>query len=452
MPSNIFISYSSDDIAVAEKVCTLLEHAGFSCWIAPRDITPGRAWPDSIAQALGDSRVMVLIQSIRASRSEQIKRELEVADARKIPVITFRIDEVPLDGAFLYFLGNQQWLDARKGDVRSHITALIAAICKVQDEQKTGTSPSWQPSKSRSWTTLLMRCAVLALVILCAIGLNKYYLPLVRTTDENEHKSRDAQQLVQDGEKYEGGLDGLPRSLPDAVWRYREAEEMGDSVADERLGKLFAQGADGIPKDEQFADYYRKRAISRQQPGEARDRPAPLSEESSRASNGELPALDPAPQPADPAAPQHADPAPQPADPAPQPADPAPQPVKKPELPSKWGSVGIGISSISEMQLIERGQFIVITPTRTSLSIPYMPIRLQKESNGWTQGTLHWNPSCERGRLRKTLSQCPYSTPISLRRHSPYQIEVHLERPDGRDFKCKSCGPSVPETIMFRRE
>ena len=36
--ARVFISYASQDAAVAQKVCAALEAAGFSCWIAPRDV------------------------------------------------------------------------------------------------------------------------------------------------------------------------------------------------------------------------------------------------------------------------------------------------------------------------------------------------------------------------------------------------------------------------------
>ncbi len=39
----VFISYSSRDKLVADKVCSGLEGSGFRCWIAPPDITPGKA-------------------------------------------------------------------------------------------------------------------------------------------------------------------------------------------------------------------------------------------------------------------------------------------------------------------------------------------------------------------------------------------------------------------------
>ena len=40
MPHDVFISHSSDDVAVAGEACAPPEDAGALCWIAPRDILP----------------------------------------------------------------------------------------------------------------------------------------------------------------------------------------------------------------------------------------------------------------------------------------------------------------------------------------------------------------------------------------------------------------------------
>ncbi len=41
MAHDVFISYSSVDTAAGETVCSMLKKNGISCWIAPRDKTPG---------------------------------------------------------------------------------------------------------------------------------------------------------------------------------------------------------------------------------------------------------------------------------------------------------------------------------------------------------------------------------------------------------------------------
>jgi hypothetical protein len=44
MTHDVFISYSSLDKAVADAACAALEAYGIRCWIAPRDIVPGKEW------------------------------------------------------------------------------------------------------------------------------------------------------------------------------------------------------------------------------------------------------------------------------------------------------------------------------------------------------------------------------------------------------------------------
>jgi hypothetical protein len=51
MPA-VFISYASQDAAVANAVVAALEGGGLSCWIAPRDVTPGAFYGDAIVHAI----------------------------------------------------------------------------------------------------------------------------------------------------------------------------------------------------------------------------------------------------------------------------------------------------------------------------------------------------------------------------------------------------------------
>ena len=42
--ADVFISHSSIDKELADKVCETLEARSLKCWIAPRDIMPGSEW------------------------------------------------------------------------------------------------------------------------------------------------------------------------------------------------------------------------------------------------------------------------------------------------------------------------------------------------------------------------------------------------------------------------
>jgi hypothetical protein len=63
---SFFISYASHDADVAQKACSALEAAGFSCWMAPRDVKPGAQYADAIVLAINEAQAVVLVLSASA--------------------------------------------------------------------------------------------------------------------------------------------------------------------------------------------------------------------------------------------------------------------------------------------------------------------------------------------------------------------------------------------------
>jgi biotin transporter BioY len=124
MPHDVFVSYSSDDKPTADAVCATLESKGIRCWIAPRDILPGVDWGGAIVDAINASRLMVLVYSAKANDSPQIKREVERAVNRALPVIPFRIEDVPMSRTLEYFMSMPHWLDALTPPLQDHLDRL----------------------------------------------------------------------------------------------------------------------------------------------------------------------------------------------------------------------------------------------------------------------------------------------------------------------------------------
>jgi hypothetical protein len=128
MGHDVFISYSSKDKHTADAVCAVMESEGIRCWIAPRDIRPGTDWGESIIDAINDARTFVLVFSQNANNSTQIKREVERAVNKGIPVIPFRIEEVLPAKSLEYFLSTPHWLDAFSPPIERHIRYLAETI------------------------------------------------------------------------------------------------------------------------------------------------------------------------------------------------------------------------------------------------------------------------------------------------------------------------------------
>ena len=122
----VFISYASHDAALAQKVCSALEAAGFPCWIAPRNVVPGTNYADGIVHAIDESSILVLILSEHAIASAHVGREIERAVSKRHPVIALRIDAAPLTAAFEYFLNQSQWIEGGGSDAA--IAQLVGAV------------------------------------------------------------------------------------------------------------------------------------------------------------------------------------------------------------------------------------------------------------------------------------------------------------------------------------
>jgi hypothetical protein len=129
----VFISYSSKDKAVGDAACARLEARGYGCWIAPRDIRPGREWGEAIVEGIAGCRVFVLIFSTNANESPQIRREIERAVHHGLVVLPFRIEDVAPVGSLEYFMSVPHWLDAMTPPLEQHLQELADVVARVID-------------------------------------------------------------------------------------------------------------------------------------------------------------------------------------------------------------------------------------------------------------------------------------------------------------------------------
>ena len=135
MSHEVFLSYSSKDKSVAEKVCNVLECEGIIVWMAPRDILPGLGWAGSIISAINDAKVMVLLYSSNANTSPQIEREVERAANKGIPVVPFRIQDIPPSKTLEYFISSPHWLDAFPEPLEPHVERLADVVKKLLEHE-----------------------------------------------------------------------------------------------------------------------------------------------------------------------------------------------------------------------------------------------------------------------------------------------------------------------------
>jgi adenylate cyclase len=173
----VFVSYASQDAAVANSVVEALEQHNIGCWIAPRDVTPGASYAGQIIHAIDATKAGVLILSRDAASSPHVLREVERAASKRHPIIALRIDQAPLPPDFEYFLNSSHWLDASTGDVGGALPKLIAAVqvaihapAATHADALTEHAPARALSaRSPKWTVIIVASVVgLGLVALAA--------------------------------------------------------------------------------------------------------------------------------------------------------------------------------------------------------------------------------------------------------------------------------------------
>jgi hypothetical protein len=155
---DVFISYSSLDELAAETVCRVLERNKIRCWIAPRDIPAGDSWDNAIIDGIKTTSIMVLIHSSNANGSDQIKRELHLAHAKKKVLIPLRIEAVHPDDELEYILATVQWLNALEKPLEDQLEPLVKRVNTILEasRQQPEAEPA-RPSASNLRVALLYR-------------------------------------------------------------------------------------------------------------------------------------------------------------------------------------------------------------------------------------------------------------------------------------------------------
>src|SRR6478672_12554051 len=146
MAHDVFISHSSNNQTVANAVCAALESIGVRCWIAPRDVLPGRSYSGEITRAIQQSRAFVLIFSEHSNNSEQVLREVQLAANSRLHIVQLRIDAVVPSDDLEYYLSGPHWLDAVTPPLENHLDQLKHSMKALLALPRTDDKPPPPPS------------------------------------------------------------------------------------------------------------------------------------------------------------------------------------------------------------------------------------------------------------------------------------------------------------------
>ena len=109
--NEIFISYRRSDEPKARLLYNLLKERGVEAWYDAK-IGAGEEWRTTTANALDKAPIFVLLMSKNASESGDIAKELAAATHKRKLVVPVRLDDMQLEGMFLYELASRNWINA----------------------------------------------------------------------------------------------------------------------------------------------------------------------------------------------------------------------------------------------------------------------------------------------------------------------------------------------------
>lgn len=129
---DVFISYSSRNSEVADKICKILEDQNIECWIAPRDIPMGGKYASVISSAIMSCKIMVLVFSECAAISPWVESEVAKAFDNKKLIIPFKIEDVELEKypEFDIRLSNKHWVNAFP-DPSAELNQLLKVVSAI---------------------------------------------------------------------------------------------------------------------------------------------------------------------------------------------------------------------------------------------------------------------------------------------------------------------------------
>lgn len=136
MNVRIFISYSRQDAAFALGLQARLNDQGWGAWLDSEKLETGQHWREEIVQAIAGCDYFVLVLSSKSIQSENVVKELSLAESSSKPILPLMIEPVEIPDSMKYQLAGLQFvsLDCRALDdgletrIEPFFQALIEAL------------------------------------------------------------------------------------------------------------------------------------------------------------------------------------------------------------------------------------------------------------------------------------------------------------------------------------
>ena len=172
---NVFLSHASKDATLAQRLCVALELRGVRCWIAPRDVNPGRAYADEIVRGIEGCGSFVLIATADAIASRNVMNELEQAHRTNRAIYTLMVGQPKLTGEISYYIARLHWLESTEDKLEESAERLSEVLHGALRWEAVAAAPSLtrrlryaMPAFAGAMSAILISFVVLAALALHA--------------------------------------------------------------------------------------------------------------------------------------------------------------------------------------------------------------------------------------------------------------------------------------------
>lgn len=151
MNVRIFISYSRRDAAFALGLQARLNDQGWGAWLDSEKLQTGQRWREEIVQAIAGCDYFVLVLSSRSIQSENVVKELSLAESSSKPILPLMIEPVEIPDSMKYQLAGLQFvsLDCRALD--DGLETLIQPFFQALLEALPHPAPTPAPQGAGRW-------------------------------------------------------------------------------------------------------------------------------------------------------------------------------------------------------------------------------------------------------------------------------------------------------------
>jgi len=142
MNVQIFISYSRRDAAFALGLQARLNDQGWGVWLDTEKLQTGQRWREEIVQAIAGCDFFVLVLSSRSIQSENVVKELSLAESSNKPILPLMIEPVEIPNSMKYQLAGLQFVSITSRAVDDGLETLIEPFFQALIEALPHPSPA----------------------------------------------------------------------------------------------------------------------------------------------------------------------------------------------------------------------------------------------------------------------------------------------------------------------